>query len=30
MDISDFSNRREEDKDIRLFREEYHDLYDFG
>ena len=29
MDSSDFSNRREEDEDIRLFREEYPYLYDF-
>ena len=29
MDISDFSNRREEDEDIRLFREDYPDVYDF-
>lgn len=29
MDSSGFSNRREEDEDIRLFREEYPDIYDF-
>ncbi|MBU4320675.1 MAG: hypothetical protein KJ739_06265 [Nitrospinae bacterium] len=29
MDSSDFSNRREEDKDIRAFREDYPDVYDF-
>lgn len=30
MDSSDFSNRREEGKDIRAFREDYPDVYDFG
>jgi len=29
MASSDFSNRREEDEDIRLFREDYPDVYDF-
>ena len=29
MDSSDFSNKHEEDEDIRLFREEYPDIYDF-
>ncbi len=29
MDSSDFSNRREEDEDIRLFREDYPDVYNF-
>ncbi|MDP3259891.1 MAG: hypothetical protein Q8M34_04815, partial [Thermodesulfovibrionales bacterium] len=29
MDSSDFSNRREEDEDIRAFREDYPDVYDF-
>lgn len=29
MNISDFSNRQEEDEDIRLFREDYPDVYDF-
>ncbi len=28
MDSSDFSNRREEDEDIRLFRADYPDVYD--
>lgn len=28
MDSSDFSNRHEEDKDIRAFREDYPDVYD--
>lgn len=28
MDSSDFLNRREEDEDIRLFREDYPDVYD--
>jgi len=28
MDSSDFSNRREEDEDIRAFREDYPDVYD--
>lgn len=27
MDSSDFSKRREEDEDIRFFREEYPDTY---
>lgn len=29
MDAPDFSNRRKEDEDIRLFREDYPDVYDF-
>lgn len=29
MASSDFSNGREEDEDIRVFREEYPDVYDF-